>query len=535
MERAAVSMTKRIFGLAAAGAVALMLGGAYTLTAPPGRASAAGATTIVAGCAQGNNPNDIEFPTNGAGGAINGAQTQPFFVFGSAAPATPLVLNAINVQQPQAYLECAALLQDTLPLFGVGVAGQDGNLNTVDGGSVVYTLLTVGGRFAILDNLSASVSKTCGSDGVGPIAAPQTGAGYESCEGAIPVSIPVAGGTAGAVVPNPNLIIKVGLMPGVPQSAFGSLTGVQGANAGFTLTATYQRYNDLNIVGAFGPSTSSVTLNLGLGAPSYAMGLTASPTTVSANPNPAMAGVVVAGAAQGGNTGGSTITASLYTVNSNPATVGLGSSGSIVVAGGGTLTATGGVQTTGAEPGTVTFSTNAGVFGAPASPSASALQTVAVACGVLPGTNPIYNPQTFSFRTYAFNSCQSVTAVLYGGGAAGQATVVAVFVGNVTGQQAQNAVFVGFGAAGNTGSLIRGCNEAVTPASLSQGTPITTYLTTISPASVVAAIWQFNNATQGFAAAYFSMPNAPANGNTIGPNQSVFICVAGPASVPNGA
>jgi hypothetical protein len=195
----------------------------------------------------------------------------------------------------------------------------------------------------------------------------------------------------------------------------------------------------------------------------------------------------------------------------------------------------GATSVAGSGPGTVNFVTNNGIFGTPSSVSTSAQQTVAVACGVLPGSNLVFNPQTFSFGTFSFNSCISATTNLFGGGAAGTATVVATFVGSVTGQQAQNAVAVAFSPVPNTVNLVRGCNEVITPASLAQNTPIATYVNSVSPSGVVVSVWQYNNATQSFNALYFSTAGAPTNGNSVGGNQSVFICVSAGATVSNGA
>lgn len=519
-----MSMNKRVLALAVAGASALMLGGAFGLSTHTGRVEAAGAATIAVGCAQSSSPASIQFPTSATAptlGVIDGVQA------GVGSGATAITLNAINLLTPQTSLECAALIQDATG--ATAVAGEDANPNTVDGGNVIYTLANAGGRFVILDNLSSTISKPCGADAPGPtppVAA--TAPGLESCEGA------VAGGIApnGYVTPNPDLVIRVGLAPGVPLNAFGTLSGIQGVNFGFALTATYQRYADLSaVVGSFGPSTNAATVNLGLLAPLYSLALAASPTTISANPASANTG----GVAQGGNGGGATITASLYTVNTNPLVLGLGATGNIVIGGSGTVTAAGQVLSAGAEPGTVTFATSAGVFGAPAAAAASAQQTVSVACGVLPGSTLAFNPQTFSFGTFSFTGCTSASATLYGGGAAGQATVVATFTGAITGGQAQNAVMVAISPVANVVSLIRGCNEVITPASLAQNGPIGAYVATVSPANAVVSVWQFNNAAQAFGALYFSAAGAPTNGGSVGPNQSVFVCVSGAAGVPNGA
>jgi hypothetical protein len=42
----------------------------------------------------------------------------------------------------------------------------------------------------------------------------------------------------------------------------------------------------------------------------------------------------------------------------------------------------------------------------------------------------------------------------------------------------------------------------------------------------------FDNAAHRFKACYFSTPGAPTDPVTVGPNQSVFISVSGPATFP---
>jgi hypothetical protein len=310
---------------------------------------------------------------------------------------------------------------------------------------------------------------------------------------------------------------------------------VQGIISGFALTAQYQRDPALSAVldsGVApaavnaGPDTASAFVQLGFVLPTYYMSLTANPTTIPAQPNLNIPGVSTPGVAQGGNGQSSLITASMFT-GVAPLAVPIGTSGVTI-----NLGAT---SVAGSEPGTVTFVTNNGIFGTPSSVSTSAQQTVAVACGVLPGSNLVFNPQTFSFGTFSFNSCISATTNLFGGGAAGTATVVATFVGSVTGQQAQNAVAVAFSPVPNTVNLVRGCNEVITPASLAQNTPIATYVNSVTPSGVVVSVWQYNNATQSFNALFFSTAGAPTNGNSVGGNQSVFICVSASATVGNGA
>lgn len=559
-----MSIKKRLAALAVAGASAVVLGGAFGLTQHATNVSASAPTIMVIGCAQGSNPAILQWPTSVAAaapapstvtqGQINGPQA-------SVTAVGTVVINQLSLTAPSTQLLCGVAMQDSLQNAGivpplppcalitepgaVNVNDADCDVNTVDQGNVTYNLLTANGRFAITSTgvnfaaggAASTVTLACASSapgvGVGSVAGTTT-AQSDQCQGAIP--------GAGFVTANPALDITVGFASGVPLSSFGNLTGIQGLNGGFSIQAQYTRTPSLSAALATVPAATNVGPNtvttqsqvIGLIAPVYYEGLSANPTTIAANPtlnnsNP--------GVASTGNGGGSTITASMYTVTSGtPFVIGAAGGSSVIVApSGGIVTSGGAILTPGSEPGTVTFVTNSGIFSSPSTTNTSAQQTVAVACGVLPGSNLFFNPATFSFGTFSFSSCTSATATLYGGGAAGTATVVATFVGSITGQQAQNAVNVAFSLASNTQALARGCDEFITPASLAANTPIATLVGTVTPSSAVVSVWQYNNATQSFNALYFSTPGAPVNGNAVGGGQSVFICVSGPATIGNGA
>jgi hypothetical protein len=547
-----LSIKRRVVALAVAGVSAAMLGGAFDLSQHVTKVSASSPLNVTLGCAQSTNPQAIFFPASPVvvgstiGGQVNGLQAQP--PGAAAAGGALILLNTLSLTANNANqlntgntLECGAVMQDATPPLltappsvtcGVNpINDQDCDVNTVDQGNLSYTLANAGGRFAIsalgmnatgggMNGITISCAAT--SPGVritpgGPVASFQS----DQCLGAVAVT--------GGVTPNPALEIEVGLAPGVPLSSFGNLSGVAGINFGFSLNATYTRDPALSaaLVSAAimnsGPAVvQAQSLPLSLLMPTYSMTLSASPTTILANPtlNNSTPGV-----AASGNGGGSTITASMYT-GAQPLQVGLGANVTITV---GTTTVAG------TEPGTVTFVTNNGVFGLPASAQASAQQTVSVACGVVPGSNLAYNPATFSFASFGFSSCTTATATLYGGGSAGMANVVATFVGSITGQQAQNAVAVALSPVPNTQALARGCDEFVTPPTLAANTPIATVVGSVTPSSAVVSVWQFNNAQQGFNALFFSTPGAPTNGNAVGGSRSVFICVSAPASVGNGA
>jgi len=599
-----LSMKKRIFALAAAAVAALALGG-VNLAGHAGTARADGPSGGMAvGC------------VNILGGTASTAiQFNASTLQQVATPATTgspsNVDNNFYLTTPGNYLQCGVVLQGSSNIvsgnpalnpqpnpFIVSCTGttspisctasftdNDGNANTVDVGTVTYSLANAGGRFVILDNNSTTITLTCntGASSVFPN-------GIEGCTGANTST------TSGQITPNPALVVKVGLAPGVPLSAFGALPA---AGFSFNLQATYTRtapssfqftysctgdgtncvvtsssvpytggaatpvffgdspsYTGTNAnncitatnvcnvtvtVNSSGPATATAMVNLNLVAPTYGMYMTANPSTIPATPP--SGGAVASGAAGGG----STITAVLYTATGLPPQQGV----SISIAPGAitptapipgqactVVTYSGVVLTCGVEPGTVTFQTNLGVFGSPATPSASGQQTVSVACGVLPGsslTGVVYNPATFGFGTLSFSSCQTASTTLYGGGSAGTATVVGTFVGAITGQTAQYSIAVAIAPTPASLSLTRGCNEVITPASLAAGSNVNAVVNGVSPSSAVVSVWQYNNATQKFNALYFNNPQAPVDQNTVGPSQSVFICVSGAATYATGA
>src|SRR5579875_908414 len=593
-------MKKRIFALAAAAVAALALGGVnlagHAGTARADGPSGYGSTPgIAVGCVNsvaGTSPSLVQFDSTtlqqkatAAAGLTN--VNNSFYL---TSPGNILVCGVVllgsNTATPlPAVITCPIGAAAAAPPYTCTATGpSDGNPLTVDTGTVTYTLTSPSGRFVIQQNNLNTITLPC--------AATLTNAeppGFDQCVGAVQ-----PGGPGTNYQPNPSLAINVSLAPGIPLSAFGTLSGIAVANAGgFSLTATYTRqagpysftltctggtssapttctsntgflpagttfaavvppatagtydcatgangpcvYNvTLNPVG---PSTATATVPLTLVAPTYGMYLTANPTTIPATPP--SGGAVASGAAGGG----STITAVLYTATPLTGTLSI-SPGAITptapIPGQActVVTLSSAVLTCGVEPGTVTFQTNLGVFGSPATPSASAQQTVSVACGVLPGsslTGVVYNPATFGFGTLSFSSCTTASTTLYGGGSAGTATVVGTFVGAITGQTAQYSIAVAIAPAPASLSLTRGCNEVITPASLAAGSNVNAVVNGVSPSSAVVSVWQYNNATQKFNALYFNNPQAPVDQNTVGPSQSVFICVSGAATYATGA
>lgn len=472
--------------------------------ASAGAADGSGNIQIVVGCVASVTPTDIEF-----GALANGALAQPALQIvpttNTVAPAglgSAAVINGFDLARPYNALECSAIVQDTPPDI-------DAMPNTVDAGSITYSLNTLGGRFAILNNKSAVYGVACGQP---------TGAalGFEGCSGGRFVT------GSSVVTPNPANIIEVGLAPGVALSSFGSLSAIAGLS-GFSLTATYTRDPAISAnVAAVppGPESASATALLGVLTPTYQLNLTAAPSTIPARPQIATPGAASPNVGLVPGVQSSTITANLTTV-------GITAAGSILIGAPSTTT------TVGTEPGTVTFVTNLGLFGDLAAQLATGKQTAAVACGQLPGYTPVYNPATFGFNTYSFASCQTATATLYGGGQAGQATVVATFVGSITGAQSQNAVAVALSPIASVIVLARGCNQVLTPDSLVPNTPISTYVYNyIIPSGSVAAVWQYNNALQMYQGLFFTNSSAPTVPNAVvGPDQSLIVCLASPTTV----
>jgi hypothetical protein len=546
---------KRLMALAVAGASAVVLGGAFGLSQHATTVHAQGPLAITEGCITGNNSSQIQFPFTLSGTAPNqtpsyGAQVAPTGL--TATNINTFNFNTIIAGSSNVGITCSVLMADAPAATPGGAPGldQDNDANSVDQGNVTYTLTGVGGRFALYGgnvfNGNSVVVKSCANT-TGGVALPSGAPTFTSdaCLGQqTTAGTPITAATTGfpiTVVPNQSLAVQVNFAPGVALSAFGTLSGIAGSNNSFSLLAQYQRdptlQGQLNaaLITNQGPSSASVATTIQLLPPSYYLGLSANPTTIAANPtlNNSTPGVATTG-----NGGGSTITASLYTVVSGAPFV-IGSTGTgqsvIVAPSGGIVAPSGAILTQGVEPGTVTFVTNNGIFGLPSSVQTSSQQTVSVACGALPGTGLTFNPSTFSFFGFGFSSCTTASTTLYGGGAAGTATVVATYVGSITGTQAQNAVTVALSAVANTQALARGCDEYITPASLAANTPIATLVGTVTPSSAVVSVWQYNNATQSFNALYFSTPGAPTNGNAVSGGQSVFICVNGPASIGNGA
>jgi hypothetical protein len=84
----------------------------------------------------------------------------------------------------------------------------------------------------------------------------------------------------------------------------------------------------------------------------------------------------------------------------------------------------------------------------------------------------------------------------------------------------------GTGTPGGTFTLTPGCNEVVLSSS-DQAAGLAKLVSLVQPSSIVASIWQFNNATHNLQAVYFNNPGAPTDSNALMGSQSAFVCVTG--------
>jgi hypothetical protein len=294
---------------------------------------------------------------------------------------------------------------------------------------------------------------------------------------------------------------------------FGSLNPVAPS---VTLTAAY---NELPTLGTL---TATASANIGIALPQYALTLSASPSVIPA---------------AGGPGTGSTITATLLHVfASGTLCLPLGGVAGTFACGSGSAPFVAGTAAlvTGAEPGVVQFQTSNGYFGAPSTPQTGGQQIVAVECGPVPNTAPtLLIPQFGSQFSFAFNSCTSASATLYGGGSVGTAVVVGTYIGSFTGATAQASVTVSFSTTPANTTLTRGCNEVVVNAN--GGLTAQQVLALASTPGNVVSIWQYNNSLHAFQALYFSTSGAPTDISSIGAgSQSVFYCVSGPVTITTG-
>jgi hypothetical protein len=353
----------------------------------------------------------------------------------------------------------------------------------------------------------------------------------EGCIGAgIPGSstVPPAPATAGTatVVPNAQNGVFVALNQGVSFSLFGA------GSPTITLTATYTA--NPTVVASL---SASATTTIPMIAPSYSMYIVSSPGTTVATGTPGT---------------GVTVTAQLYhfaTGNCVPLTnyptgITLGGTAVPYLICGTTSQLLNVPAATapaylvpGAEPGLVTFTTTQGYFATTtgtttASPYAG--QSVTVQCGSLPSGIPSILTPAFSIaQSYNISTCLTASVTLLGGGSVGNATVVANYVGQITGSTAQAVGVVTFTPTPASSSLTRGCNEVVVNAG--NGMTSAQVLALANPTANVVSIWQFNNSLHAFQALYFNTAGAPTDISSIGAgSQSVFYCVSGSTAVTTG-
>lgn len=579
-----MSIRKRILALAAVGVFAVLLGGALNITHRATSVSAASATQLAVGCVNStnNDPTQVMFPytvatgfgaqtatapplaaTTVAPGTLNvlaptgvmscdvlaadGSTPGSTNCVENANPAAPIIIHAgactateaagpaVNVVGPPATCNTAppavggtgtlihagvCTLPETTAPGGTPVSittatgDTDANPATVDGGTFTYLLNAgVNNFIQILETNGVSASVQCGNANV-----PVAPAGNESCQGMTPAGAGLFAGVA-------SNGIHIGFRPGATFPVIGSAT------PNITLSVSYNRFAALG-AGTAGPASVNISTVL----PVYAIVFGVNPATIPA-----------ATQAQGGT--GSVITVNMWHVTTTQTACGplLGSSTFLIcgapanVAGLTTPGLFGFVQ--GSESGVITLTTSLGVWGATsASPQASAgqsaTQIVSIHCGSLPGVTPLIllpniglNPLGGGPIGFGFNTCLNVSATLFGGGSAGQATVIASFVGDFTGVTAQNATTVNMAPGALTVNLTTGCNEVITPASMAANTT-TAQAAALAVNFTVASIWRFDNASHVFKAGFFSVAAAPTDFGTVQPNQSIFICGTGTGTYP---
>jgi len=479
---------KRLVALAAAAAMALLLGGAMHALSSVPAAFAATPTTGAVGCANSSDPTQITFSI-GVGGIINNQNqnTVP-----GTAPGT------LSMAVPLGQVLCGVVFQD-----------GDANPNQVDSGSITAS---VNAPAEISESNGTTYSWWCGSA--------STPNGCASAE-------PNKAGTL--VNPWAANTFHVGLAPGASFGTIGTATPT------ITVSATWTG----NLGSAPFPTYTTPMALIGIVAPSYTLTLSASPATIPAQipaSNAIAAGTVITATLSHAATNsvcvristGSTTTVCSSGANA-PALIGANPSSSVAY-----------VQ--GAESGTINFSTNLGNFfaagPAPAGPTLSsttaAVQSIAVRCGPIPNTPPTtLIPTTGLVTGLGTSSCQTVTATLVGGGASGTATVVANFIGDYTGTTAQSQTTVNLAPGPLTSSLTAGCSELVTPVVLAPGSNGAA-VAALASNFTVQSIWVFNNALHGFQALYFPQNGAPTDVAAVGPGQSVFVCGTGSGAVRTG-
>jgi hypothetical protein len=404
------------------------------------------------------------------------------------------------------------------------VAAGTPTIATTTAGVTPVTGVTGAAAIPVTSTVVTTTAFVAPTLGVTTVTAP---GGLESCQGAVPSTV-----VGAAISPNAGNVVHIGFRPGATFGLLGN-----SALTSITITATYTRYPSLTASGfAVGPSTLTVgPATITLPQPVYAMVLTASPTTIPA--------------AIGG--GGSVITAQMFRATNAclPITVSSITSGFFVCsAATSALLFTGATGfTLGSEPGVITFTTSDGFFSSGAGSGTGttfAQQVASVQCGAVPGTSPLITfPTNFvglglngvNVPFFGTTGCNSAAVTLNGGGAVGDAVVTADFVGDFTGATAFASTSVAFGPTAATVALSRGCNEVLTPANLAGNASATAVLALVSPSSVVVSIWQFNNSLHAFQALFFNTAGAPTDISSVGPNQSIFICVSGAATFATGA
>jgi hypothetical protein len=389
----------------------------------------------------------------------------------------------------------------------------------------------VNGPVSILQSNASVYSVNCGAttpaDAVTAVAGGNATVetDNDTCQGAQAITTATA---VPGVTPNPGNTVQVQLLNNTSIGAIG-FTSLGG---GATISAVYNRFPAISTTAA---TFSAGTAPIAFIQPFYAIVLGVSNGTITAT-------LPTASTAQTANTT-TVVTASFFRSTTQPCQVITGVSG--FICGNGIFnnpvnTVTSplvGALTTfyfapGIEPSVVTFTTSLGIWvGSSQTGGSLALntfaQTISEQCGNQPATNPlITQPLLGQAFSLGLTSCVSVTATLAGGGEAGTAEIVVSSIGDFTGTTAQQTTEVNLVPGPSTVSLSTGCNEVITPPSLSPGSNSAAVLKLVTGFNV-SSIWMFNNATHTFQALYFSASGAPTDISAVGPGQSIFVCGTG--------
>ncbi len=175
------------------------------------------------------------------------------------------------------------------------------------------------------------------------------------------------------------------------------------------------------------------------------------------------------------------------------------------------------------------------VFGAPGQLRFIGVVTLKLStsgCGTVSGDSGLPH-QPGEFVTLTATPCTGSVFVSWSGGGSGcdgrtVSQCVVVIPASDLSVTANFAPIASPAPAGSTTqALNRGCNDLLTPASMSPNTPVVTLVSQVQ-GTVVVSVGRYNNALHVFQFGYFSNPAAPVDFTTVNPLQSLVICVPAP-------